>query len=575
MEDKVILEPKLVGNIEGHFIIPEYQRGYRWQTEHITMLLNDLWENGDSNYCLQPIVVKNLKDGSLELIDGQQRLTSIYLIMKFVTQLLPSIEIKFSLKYVTRSRCEEFLASIDSNLAKDNIDFLHIYNAYQTIVAWFDDKKADKVLKAINIYKYFGEKVKVIWYELEQKLNEEENKKESIDLFTRLNIGKIPLTNAELVKALFLSRDTESISEEKQLEIATSWDIIEKELHDNSLWAFLTNEEPDKYSTRIELIFNMMANKQENEKENMFTFFHFIEQMKSESKTKIWKKIQAFYLILKEWYDKRDIYHKVGYLIATGEKMQTLINESIELTKSDFENSLNKKILNSLDLTKDKVLELSYKNDSDKSVIEKLLLLFNVETVRLLKNSSEKYSFEHHKRIAWSLEHIHAQNSEGLNRKEDQQLWLSSHRKSLENLKQTSRKAAQIDAVIKKIDDDLEDITKITFDVIFAEVFELLSENDDRTYIDSITNMALLSIADNAALNNSTFDVKRNRILEMDRNGEYIPICTRRVFLKYYTDSKDTQLQFWGENDRKAYLESLIGENGILFPYLKQTLNNE
>ena len=574
MENKVILEPKLVGNIVGNFKIPEYQRGYRWQNEHITMLLNDIWENGDASYSLQPVVVKKLNDGKLELIDGQQRLTSIFLIMKYIKQLLPSIELKFTLEYVTRPRCEEFLNSLDGTLAKDNIDFLHIYNAYQAINDWFDDQNTDKILKAINIYKYFGEKVKVIWYELEQKSNDEENKKESIDLFTRLNIGKIPLTNAELVKALFLSRDSGGITKEKQLEIATSWDIIEKELHDRSFWAFLTNERPESFSTRIELIFNMMADKPENHKEKFFTFFYFTNRMANESKLAIWKDIQAFYLNLKEWYDKSDIYHKVGYLIAIGEKMQKLINESKELTKSDFEASLNGKITNSLNLNREKVLELMYKNNGDKSVIEKVLLLFNVETVRLLKNSTEKYSFDQHKRKAWSLEHIHAQNSEGLNKKEDQQLWLKLHRESLEDLKQINNNSEKINTVIQKIDDHYVNITKVTFDSIFAEVFELLSENNDRSYIDMISNMALLSVADNAALNNSTFDVKRNKILEMDKNGEYIPICTRRVFLKYYTESQNNQLQFWGENDRKSYLEAMIGNKGLVTPYLIQTINN-
>jgi hypothetical protein len=109
------------------------------------------------------------------------------------------------------------------------------------------------------------------------------------------------------------------------------------------------------------------------------------------------------------------------------------------------------------------------------------------------------------------------------------------------------------------------------FDLLFAEVFALLTENDDRSYLDSISNMALLRSADNSALNNSTFDVKRNKILEMDKNGEYIPICTRRVFLKYYTESKDHQLHFWGVQDREAYLNSMIGKDGILLKYLITT----
>ena len=574
MEEKVLLEPKLVGDIKGKFIIPEYQRGYRWEKEHITMLLNDIWDNGDANYSLQPIVVKKLSSGALELIDGQQRLTSIFLIMKYIQHLLPSVSINFSITYATRPRCEEFLQTLDDKIAVENIDFFHIYNAYAAIVEWFEDDKVDKLLKAINIYKYFNEKVKVIWYEVEQKTGDEENTTESIDLFTRLNIGKIPLTNAELVKALFLSRDSGGITKEKQIEIATVWDTIEAELRDPAYWAFLTNEKPEDFSTRIELIFNMMANKADNEREAFFTFFYFTNRMVTEQKTDIWKEIQSFYLVLKEWYEKSHIYHKVGYLVSTGEKMQKLINESKILTKTAFENSLNDKIRDSLDLSAEKLLELSYGNGNDRAVIEKLLLLFNVETVRLLKNSNEKYSFHHHKKRAWSLEHIHAQNSEGLNREVDQQLWLKLHRQSLLNLKPHSLDPDKIDALVEKIDFHYLSIKKVVFDLIFAEVFDLLSENSDRSYMDHISNMALLAFEDNAALNNSTFDIKRNKILEMDRKGEYIPICTRRVFLKYYSYSHNNQLQFWGEEDRKAYLEAMIGEHGILTQYLTEKETN-
>ena len=137
-----------------------------------------------------------------------------------------------------------------------------------------------------------------------------------------------------------------------------------------------------------------------------------------------------------------------------------------------------------------------------------------------------------------------------------------------------SEKSEQIETVIKKIDEYYDNITKVVFDVIFAEVFALLSADEDRAYMDSITNMALLGTEDNAALNNSTFDVKRNKILEMDKNGDYIPICTRRIFLKYYTESKDNQLQFWGEADRKAYIEAMASKTGMLYKYLKQSTNN-
>ena len=68
--------------------------------------------------------------------------------------------------------------------------------------------------------------------------------------------------------------------------------------------------------------------------------------------------------------------------------------------------------------------------------------------------------------------------------------------------------------------------------------------------------MALLSQSKNSSLSNYTFDAKRDKIIAMDKKGEYIPFCTKMVFLKYYSES-DTNLHFWGENDRKSYLKNI------------------
>ena len=48
--------------------------------------------------------------------------------------------------------------------------------------------------------------------------------------------------------------------------------------------------------------------------------------------------------------------------------------------------------------------------------------------------------------------------------------------------------------------------------------------------------------------------MKRAAILEHDRRGSYIPVCTRNVFLKYYTDAEGQQIHFWGQHDREDYL---------------------
>ena len=71
--------------IEGKFWVPDYQRGYRWGTTEVELLLNDIMENREQhgkNYYLQPIVVKTIDKDYYELIDGQQRLTTSMLLIK-------------------------------------------------------------------------------------------------------------------------------------------------------------------------------------------------------------------------------------------------------------------------------------------------------------------------------------------------------------------------------------------------------------------------------------------------------------------------------------------------------------
>lgn len=562
------LELRLVGKITGNFYIADYQRGYRWK-EEVEMLLNDISEVEEGkNYCLQPIVVKSVGD-KFELIDGQQRLTTLYLIQKFIQKYQPELPINYSLSYETRTNSKEFLENLDFTTFPDNpknIDEYFIYEAAKIIKQWFEkynnkeETKYNSANHATNkIQAKLDEKVHVIWYEVDSSEN-------STQLFTRLNIGKIPLTNAELVKALFLSRNN-GIDDPKQLEIATQWDIIEKELRNDNFWYFITNEKAENYATRIELVFNLMANKQVSDKERFRTFFFFSEKIKREKdKSNVWLEILRYYQKLKEWYENFEVYHKVGYLIATQTiTLQELLKESADKTKSVFQQSLDEKIAQSINFSKD-YSELSY--GSHDAQIEKILLLFNVETIRQKQDEFMRFPFERHKKENWSLEHIHAQNSEGLNKDEARRKWLIDHKASLVSFNDESLKdlIARIDDLIAKIDNPNDKSNKgEVFGPLFNDIVKAVSENGDVEEIHSIDNMALLSVNNNSTLNNSTFDVKRNKIISMDKTIEYIPVCTRRVFLKYYTDSDKNQLHFWGKADRKAYIQNM---NDVLKTYL-------
>ena len=283
MSNDIILDTKLVGDIKGQFYVPSYQRGYRWGEDEVTRLLDDVYYNGKRNYCLQPVVVRK-KGDAFELVDGQQRLTTLYLIYKYMKNVNPFFsEPAFSLTYETREQSADFLKTIDLSKQEDNIDFWFIANAYKTIQKWFEQ---DLQIRVMHIFEYFKEDVKIIWYEVGEN-------EDAISLFTRLNIGKIPLTSAELVKAMFLSRDnSEHMDREKQEEISLQWDNIEKELHNDALWYFLTNSIKGQYQTRIDLVLDLISGKQDSSREKYYTFFKFDEMRKEKSLDEIWRKIQ-------------------------------------------------------------------------------------------------------------------------------------------------------------------------------------------------------------------------------------------------------------------------------------------
>lgn len=560
MNNEIVLDTKLVGEIKGEFHVPSYQRGYRWGSTEVTRLLDDVYQNGKKNYCLQPIVVRN-RGETYELVDGQQRLTTLYLIYRYMKNANPFFEEPtFSITYETRDRSADFLNNIDITKREDNIDFWFMAGAYECIKQWFEK---DLQIRVMHIFEYFKENVKIIWYEVGEN-------EDTISLFARLNVGKIPLTSAELVKAIFLSRDVNSISRERQEEISLQWDNMEKELHNNSLWYFLTNKTNADYQTRIDLVLDLISGKPANNREKYYTFFKFDEMRQSKTLDSIWRNIQQTFLVLKDWHVNHELYHKIGYLIASETlTLQELFILSKDKTKNEFRDSLDGYIRESIKI-EGNYADLSYEKASDRKKISILLLLFNVESVRRNGEHSQwfpfdKYKFRKSGKVTWSLEHIHAQQSEGLRTQEIWKEWLSLHIPSVKSISDDSNELIELmsSAVAK---DKLEGQE---FSKIQQKVVDLLSVKGNTEYMHSIANMALLSSADNAALNNSTFDVKRNEIIKMDKAGQYIPFCTRMVFLKYYTPSADSQLHFWGHADRIAYVEAM---NTVLVNYLEEPI---
>jgi len=550
------LEPKIISELSEYaFFVPSYQRGYRWSSREATDLLNDIndfkplqVQNSDEKtwYCLQPIVVRHKDDNLYEVIDGQQRLTTIYLILHYLNQ--DYVEHRrdklFNINYQTRNSTAKFLQNLGTDKELDAskyIDFHFIKQVYETIEKWFQDKGA--IFNKDDFRSKFRFNTKVIWYESTDE--------ESIAVFTRLNIGKISLTNAELIKALFLNSSNfgqltnheqrESLRK-KQLEISTEWDNIENSLQDDKFWYFISDSQV--MSNRIELIFDIISNKPSGG-DSYFTFRHFNNKFNSKSESIIdanWSEIRSHFQRLHEWYNERKLYHLIGYLICTKKiTVSELLDKSAGLKKSEFEDFLHnqiKGVLSSVDVS-----ELTV---NDKGKVKNILLLYNILTMLQNDKDSSKFPFDVYKKDSWDIEHITAIKEEMPKEKERKQ-WL------LDVIPYINNKEADAIDLVARIQSFEEGNV---FESLFNEVVAHFKENIDDEDINHISNLALLDSRTNRGYKNSVFPVKRKTIIERDKTGTFIPICTKNVFLKYFTDYPP-KISFWTSEDREKYLQDL------------------
>ena len=303
------------------FFIPSYQRGYRWTDLQIENLLNDIQKfnkgvDGDF-YCLQPLVVKERK-GEWIVIDGQQRLTTIYLILKALGNELCRL-----IDYDRRSYIEECDSS--DEIKKDNIEIFHLTSAKYFIDRWIHlEKRNDEEKKWINpkdvkidievFRNKILEQTKFIFYNVGEVSEGQEH-----DIFNNLNSGKIALTNAELIKALFLNKvGKEDIihREVEQRLLADEFEQIERTLRQDDFWYFLAGNK-EKPSSCINLLFDLMLESSEQNhkyrtEEPFRTFFYFndlINGNESEDSYKeskiIWEKVRrVFYIMEGKHYAK-------------------------------------------------------------------------------------------------------------------------------------------------------------------------------------------------------------------------------------------------------------------------------
>jgi uncharacterized protein with ParB-like and HNH nuclease domain len=556
-----ILELKTLNELNDFsFFIPSYQRGYKWTYKEVEDLLNDINEfkprliddtDEKTWYCLQPIVVKKRKEeNDFEVIDGQQRLTTIFLILNYLNQdfVVEKRDKLFELEYETRIGTKNFLEKLDKNAENiENVDFYYISAAHIAIANWFKNRPQN--FDQGEFRSKFKFNSKVIWYE-----STEDN---SISIFTRINIGKIPLTNAELIKALFLNSANYDKNKMdrlrlKQLEIATEWDLIEHSLQNNRFWYFLTGNKAS--NNRIEFIFTLM-NEEEDRTDNYSTFRFFNKKFQIKSQEIIehnWKEVKDYFQRFNEWFNERDLFHKIGYLICVNvTTIKELYKISSEVGKSEFRKHLDSLIIESI-----KNVSLEELQYGDKNVI-RILLLYNILTMLNSKKDNSYFPFEIFKNEKWDIEHITSVKDAIPDK--NRESWLKDAKVFVDDSTVDGRKLIKR-ANTCDVDNDEE------FKLLFEDIVSHFNSDIKDEDINDISNLTLLDSETNRGYKNAVFPLKRKTIIDRDKLGVFIPICTKNVFLKYFS-AYPPKISFWTQDDRENYDADLYK---VLNSYLNQ-----
>ena len=449
---------------------------------------------------------------------------------------------------------------------------------------WFDSQSFSK--------KDFKDKllnhVKFIEYESDDE--------DSIQVFTRLNVGKISLTSSELIKAILLNKSNFKKEDYSQIHlqqqsIANEWDRIETTLQNDEFWLFLHEK---KYSnpTRIDFILDLMRetnqlNLLETDitnvgKDEYCTFRYFYTYINNQKKENsfdvvvLWSQIKSIFQIFEEWFNNLELFHYIGYLIELKSiSIESLLSEYKKDNKSVFLDFLKKEISKSLKGFTD--LEKEYEGTT-KTKYRPLLLLFNIQTVINQNSEYEKeenyklpvfYKFPFHlfKKERWDVEHIDSFTSNGLEDTKEQKEWLKAASFELKN---ENLKKSIIDFIKKDKPDNFKDLQEQVIQDLSLNASEDKLSDEDKN---KLWNYCLLDSSTNRSYGNAIFSAKRRVIIGKDRGIlifidddlkiqeqkvtiAFIPPCTKNAFLKYYNPSANN-LRAWDTEDASSYLANI------------------
>lgn len=610
----------LTGNYQ--FSIPSYQRGYRWESteaggedeqeaKQVDDLLNDLTyfvtsnPHKKANYYLQPLMVKPrlLADGSYEwdVLDGQQRLTTMLLVLKCLKERLYGGQQfgLYELKYANRKQLDfnritfdRASADYDFPMANENLDSYYVRKAKDRIERWYDNELSnnpslsDKFKEMLfypdetrGVNSSPALRAKFIWYNVQAlqpgapQLNG--NRQHDIEVFNRLNRGKISLTDSELIKALFLlcikvapAYGSSLLTPET---LVRKWDDMGKKFQNEEFWNMIAPKGAD-YSNRLDLLFDFIKDCSGNGKGSAYRFYykkmHGLFTSPDINKVEeLWTEVKQYFDTLCKWHENVHKHNFIGYLIENGEDLANIYSSP----------DLETKIRKGLGLENvDEIDTLRYYDNEGYKKIRKVLLLFNVLTC---DKFGQKFPFNLYRDNSFDVEHVNSQTDNPIEKIDEKIAWVKQQ--AIPCL-WIDRNETDTNGILTSGAREARDL--ITEGVQFLRYVKLNNNRDTgskfkgyRTAVeyyyasgnrntgmfekDAIGNLALLNSSINREYKNALFPQKLRTLKRSDQEGVYIPLCTKYMFLKYYSNPQANVSAFsmmrWRQEDQDEYTEAI------------------
>ena len=550
------------------FIVDFYQRGCRWSADDAESLAIDIADY-DGNYFLQPLVVKMLEDNIYELVDGQQRLTTLNLIMKAACG-TEGIQI-------------EFKRNDGQETGENKIDKL-FREAVETKLNDLTAPQKESLRKKIpGVYFVFYDIGNVDGYRI----------------FNTINAGKIPLADNELIKALILFRmkkdsDWRANDRQEEKHFLSIWNRALNHIAYDEFYGFALGrkyrEKGQQYSNkRLDVMLGeMLPNKNNSNAYPIYKAFERYIDIDSADVDNIRTFIAEFDKfdnLLYSAFLENSVYHYVGMVLSLqggryslGDIFFKYDNSSVlrkckELPgRMKFIGELKtmiREVLKGHGIPSDSkefairtIVEEWKKSESVR--VRDLLLLHNVF---IEQRRGKRFSFFSFFKEKWEIEHINpdTDNSDDNDFINSLYLYLiqdgnlrdpideKKKRITEEYRKEVDRMKKIVGIRIQEHVDETENMEKQALEYYFNEyVTGYYNEEKQKLW-----NLVLLDKPTNASIQNDFYLQKRKSIMEHEKEGRYVLPATTYAFMKAYSPSLSHPFQWNEESDGNPYLDNI------------------